>query len=258
MLGGRAQSQPGRDAPEGGDTSAEFGTMLATAPGSAGSRKLRLFAVACCRVAWSCFSTPQSLPPEVEVAERFADGLASADELRLAHTAASEHLGRIRMGTEGPPREAQRLRWACQAVCHATAPSLVEVIGGNMAEVSWAAFAAGYTIADLTLARSGHDTLSLFHRSAVNELAGEQLCAVFRDIIGGPQRRAARALPERMETTVAIARSIYEGHTFHELPVLGDALEEAGCTDSGLLDHCRTSGTHYRGCWVVDLVLGKE
>ena len=53
-----------------------------------------------------------------------------------------------------------------------------------------------------------------------------------------------------------LAESIYEERTFDDLPILGDALEEAGCTDPTILDHCR-SGEHVRGCWVVDLVLGK-
>ncbi|MBY0228043.1 MAG: hypothetical protein K2W96_02060 [Gemmataceae bacterium] len=53
-----------------------------------------------------------------------------------------------------------------------------------------------------------------------------------------------------------IARAIYDEDSFGDLPYLGDALEEAGCHDAGLLEHCRAKGTHWRGCWVVDAVLG--
>jgi hypothetical protein len=54
-----------------------------------------------------------------------------------------------------------------------------------------------------------------------------------------------------------MARRIYDERAFHDLPILADALEEAGCTDAEILAHCRSSGEHVRGCWVVDLVLGK-
>ena len=56
---------------------------------------------------------------------------------------------------------------------------------------------------------------------------------------------------------VKFARSIYDNGDFGCLAVLADALEEAGCTNSDILDHCRKPGEHVRGCWVVDLVLGK-
>jgi hypothetical protein len=55
-----------------------------------------------------------------------------------------------------------------------------------------------------------------------------------------------------------VAESIYEGRAFDRLPILADALEEAGCTDAYLLAHLRGPGPHVRGCWAVDLVLGKE
>jgi hypothetical protein len=55
-----------------------------------------------------------------------------------------------------------------------------------------------------------------------------------------------------------LARSIYQEERFHDLPVLADALEEAGCTDADILAHCRQPGSHVRGCWVVDAILGKS
>src|SRR5262245_43810604 len=55
-----------------------------------------------------------------------------------------------------------------------------------------------------------------------------------------------------------IARSIYDDRAFRELPILADALEDAGCDQADLLAHCRSIEPHARGCWVVDLVLGKQ
>jgi hypothetical protein len=59
-------------------------------------------------------------------------------------------------------------------------------------------------------------------------------------------------------TVVNLAQAIYEECAFDHLPILADALEEAGCADSSVLDHCRLPGLHVRGCWVVDLLLDKE
>jgi hypothetical protein len=54
-----------------------------------------------------------------------------------------------------------------------------------------------------------------------------------------------------------LAQSVYADRAFDRRPVLGDALEEAGCTDADILSHCRSGGPHVRGCWVVDALLGK-
>ena len=59
-------------------------------------------------------------------------------------------------------------------------------------------------------------------------------------------------------TVVKLAQQIYAKRTFDRLPSLADTLEEAGCDNAKLLSHCRGPGPHVRGCWVVDLVLGKE
>jgi hypothetical protein len=59
-------------------------------------------------------------------------------------------------------------------------------------------------------------------------------------------------------TIPAIARRIYDERAFHDLPILADALEDAGCTDADILTHCRQPGEHVRGCWVVDLILGQN
>ena len=59
-------------------------------------------------------------------------------------------------------------------------------------------------------------------------------------------------------TVRKIAQVIYDDRTFTHMPILADALEEAGCTEQSILNHCRSGGEHVRGCWVVDLLLGKE
>jgi hypothetical protein len=59
-------------------------------------------------------------------------------------------------------------------------------------------------------------------------------------------------------TIPRLAQAIYDDRAFDRLPILADALEEAGCTNADILDHCRQPGPHVLGCWVVDLLLGKR
>ncbi len=79
-----------------------------------------------------------------------------------------------------------------------------------------------------------------------------------RDIFGNPFRPVAFAPEWHTETAVTLARQMYESLDFSTMPILADALQDAGCDNSAILYHCRGSGPHVRGCWVVDLVLGKE
>jgi hypothetical protein len=79
------------------------------------------------------------------------------------------------------------------------------------------------------------------------------------DIFGNPFRPVAFDPAWRSESAVALARTAYESRNFTLLPILADALEEAGCDHADILSHCRQpDGVHVRGCWVVDLVLGKS
>ena len=81
---------------------------------------------------------------------------------------------------------------------------------------------------------------------------------VVRDIFGNPFRPVT-FLPEwHTDTVLALARQMYESRDFSAMPILADALQDAGCDSADVLDHCRGPGPHVRGCWVVDLVLGKE
>jgi hypothetical protein len=62
----------------------------------------------------------------------------------------------------------------------------------------------------------------------------------------------------RTDTAVTLAAQMYESRDFSPMPILADALQDAGCDNEDILSHCRSDGPHVRGCWVVDLVLGKE
>ena len=83
------------------------------------------------------------------------------------------------------------------------------------------------------------------------------LAPLLRDIFGNPFRPAAFDPAWRTPTAVALASGMYESRAFDRLPILADALQDAGCDSDEVLDHCRGPGPHVRGCWVVDLVLGR-
>jgi hypothetical protein len=85
----------------------------------------------------------------------------------------------------------------------------------------------------------------------------EQAAALLRDIFGNPFRPVDFA-PWRTDTAVSLARQMYDSREFGAMPILADALQDAGCDSDEVLSHCRGAGPHVRGCWVVDGVLGKE
>jgi hypothetical protein len=82
--------------------------------------------------------------------------------------------------------------------------------------------------------------------------------ALLRDIFGNPFRPVAFDPDWRTSTVTALAKQMYGSRDFSAMPILADALQDAGCDSDDILDHCRGAGPHVRGCWVVDLVLGKE
>ncbi|MCE9531608.1 MAG: hypothetical protein K8T89_10870 [Planctomycetes bacterium] len=77
-------------------------------------------------------------------------------------------------------------------------------------------------------------------------------------IFGNPFRPVTIDPRWLTSTVVDLAAAIYEEHAFDRLPILADALMDAGCDSDEIIHHCRGDGPHVRGCWVVDLLLGKE
>jgi hypothetical protein len=96
---------------------------------------------------------------------------------------------------------------------------------------------------------------------AAEKVAGFARPEVLHDIFGNPFCHVVldpNWIAWNDGTIPKLAQAIYLEDAFNRLPILADALEEAGCTDAAILDHCRQPGEHVRGCWVVDLLLGKE
>jgi hypothetical protein len=78
-----------------------------------------------------------------------------------------------------------------------------------------------------------------------------------RDIFGNPFRPVTLNPAWLTSTVLALAQQMYESRDFSPMPILADALQDAGCDNEDILNHCRQTGEHVRGCWVVDLILSK-
>src|SRR5262249_44274726 len=87
--------------------------------------------------------------------------------------------------------------------------------------------------------------------------------ALLREIINNPVQPCPSFHPAILTwhdgLLVSMGRQIYHSRDFSDTPILADTPEEAGCTNPDILSHCRQQGAvHVRGCWIVDLLLGKE
>jgi hypothetical protein len=224
-------------------------TRMLQFPGEKTSpRKLRLFACACCRRAWHLL-TDGRCQEAVEVSERFADGAADEHERHAAERAVTKMLNNHFGGRD----EIAAVRAADMAVAPPLPiPQLLYFVRGAAED---AADAVRYEAFRQAMAAGGR-------KIAPNVGAGERAAqaALLGDIIGKPFRPVAvdAAWPLWNGWTVAkLARAIYDERAFDRLPILADALEDAGCHETGILAHCRGTGEHVRGCWAVDLLLGK-
>ncbi len=84
------------------------------------------------------------------------------------------------------------------------------------------------------------------------------LARLFKDIFGNPFRDVTLNPTWLTPSVVALANGIYSAKDFDPMPILADALQDSGCDNEEILNHCRQPEEHVRGCWVVDLLLGKS
>jgi hypothetical protein len=94
--------------------------------------------------------------------------------------------------------------------------------------------------------------------AAWDSISPQRQVEILRDLFGNPFRTVALDPCWLTPTVIALAQEIYDSRGFDRLPSLAHSLEAAGCTDADLLAHCRSAAPHVLGCWVVDLLLGKE
>jgi len=216
-------------------------------------RQLRLIGVACCRRLSRWVRAEASLPV-LDVAERYADGLASEEERQTAHRAVREASwpNRAAGGDRWREQVGVFVRWVLLGVLESD--RYVQINRVDHRNAARAAYAAGHRGRT-----AGKNAAALAGEAAqVAEVAAQ--VQTIRDVVGNPFRSATidpAWLAWSGGLVVKLALGAYEERDFACLPVLADALEDAGCIDEVILSHLRSPGPHVRGCWAVDLILGK-
>ena len=217
-------------------------TLLDFLRGDLTERKLRLIGCGCCRACRPEFKLAEC-GTALAVAERIADGVASQDEIAEGYRLASYARDMATGTMKGIPKRYKS----------------PEAVGS-----SWAV----YELVEM-LERTEH-FLHYLHEGvagALRSLAAidrrpsadrAQQTRVIRDIVGNPFRPITCDPSWRTSDVMLLAQGIYDDRAFDRMPILADALQDTGCDNDDILNHCRdTSLIHVRGCWVVDLVLGK-
>jgi hypothetical protein len=191
---------------------------VASNPAQPSKRKLRLFAVGCCRLVW--------------------DQIEGVAERRLVELVEEE--------AEYPERrvDIELTRRVPIVLTDNSRPGFVTFLLHGIIEprASTAAYTAAWCAPKF--GTRGSDSYAVYQ--------------LVRDVFGNPFRPVAFNPAWRTDTALSLAQQMYESRDFGAMPILADALQDAGCDSEEILNHCRDATlTHVRGCWVVDLVLGK-
>ena len=192
------------------------------------ARKLRLLACACPRRIWPRLSVEGR--HLVEIAKLQADGLRSAADLAAVRLPYISHQDSYQHAPY-------------YAVFCATGPG-VELRGCMESVLAYSVYSVRARVND----EHGYD--AFIGTKACSESVA-QSCLV-REVFRYPFRPLSVELAWLTANVVGIARLIYADRAFDRLPILADALEDAGCTNADILNHCRQPGEHVRGCWAVE------
>jgi hypothetical protein len=233
--------------------------LLTSLRNRASRRRLRLFAVACCRRIWSLLVDERSRQA-VDVAERFAEGRASRAERVAARTAA---LAAVATSWQGAPvgDPAAWRSWRYETSGRATAASAAQWSAARNAydAASTCAEKAQYATAAVAVAtqetKLEETPLDFWVRTQREEKTRQ--VAILHDLFGNPPRPIEVDATWLTPDVISHAEAIHTEGDFERMPTLGDALQRAGCEEVNILNHCHESIGHVRGCWVIDSLLGK-
>jgi hypothetical protein len=208
-------------------------------------RKLRLFAVACSR-RFLHLTQDHRIGEALDIAEWFADGLVGDEERSNARKEAQQ-AAQVR-GVVARPDAPKWERRAASLAYYAAARQAIEA--------AWNVPSLAVEV--LVWRAGGYNTCD---SRAIKTAEGVIHSDLLRDVIGNPFRPVAvdaAWLSWNDSIVPRLAQAVYADRAFDRLPILADALEDAGCSDPQFLAHCRWPGPHTRGCWVVDLLLRKK
>jgi biotin carboxyl carrier protein len=230
--------------------------MLEFLRGKASDRKLRLFACAAAQE-MRTHSIGRRKFMDTEPLEMAADTRLPEHHLAGLREIRSPHAGNLHLR---PKPSAPPFVAIGSMVTSEKTVGLIEVMGlmEDVVAGEWG------IIFDIVAGQKTHvDHAELLFRVIPIPVIGEIHYVVhcvthLRDIFGNPFRPITPDPSWLTSTVVSLAHGIYADRAFDRLPILADALQDAGCDNADVLDHCRSDGPHVRGCWVVDLVLGKQ
>jgi hypothetical protein len=225
----------------------------------ASDRKVRLFAVACCRRVWSSLEH-EEFRDAVRKAELFADDLVDRDEMLQAYEKARAIFAKLHGKDNGPGA-------ALTASGFPSPPkSFLQRVADALDDPWWEdEFDKGDPLAPAIVtarhaARAAADLQGERHVLDAPATIAEhrEQTVLVRCLFGNPFRLRPVYAAGLTRKVRALADTIYAERAFDRMPLLAAALEASGCTDADLIEHCRSGRDHARGCWVVDLLLGKE
>jgi hypothetical protein len=207
---------------------------------------MRLFACACCRLIWRLLDDDRRAA--VELAERFADGKATlAARAEACRRLFDEELAM-------PPDAHNFVRHAALYTVACDSSSSDANAGLRFLSALELASSAAWEVVHAFGPQHGRKSDSCYQEQ---EFMLGRVSQLIREIFGNPFRPVAFHPGWRTSTVVTVAQAVYDECRFQDLPVLADALEEAGCTNQDILNHCRGGGEHCRGCWALDLILDR-
>ena len=186
---------------------------------------MRLFALACCKRIESRLTHSLSRQAMILV-ERYAEGMVTDEQIReFSHLFAVEYNARLAASGEN---------WS------ATQTTDLNAAHSMTLKVFPASTAS--TVVEMMQDKSEERLLQ---------------CRLLRCIFGNPFRPITLDPTWLTSTVLALAQQMYDSRDFSPMPILADALQDAGCDIEEILNHCRQPGEHVRGCFVADLLLGK-
>jgi hypothetical protein len=219
-------------------------------------RKLRLFAVASCQRIRNWLGE-RSLAA-LDILQRYLNDETNAEELHIA-VGLAEADWIEEFGYHHPSNAvANALTFGNVASLDAVAGAAAQVAKAVRAEATiskgialqgWPPPKVIDPFVEQACVKAGRDAMSA-------ELVAQ--CHLIREIFHGPRRAVFFRSLWRTNSVLDLAAAMYDEQNFDMLPKLAAALRDNGCTDADVLDHCRSEGPHVRGCWVIDLLLGKH
>jgi hypothetical protein len=239
-------------------TSSDVVAMLKSAWGKFSGRKYRLYLCGGCQFIRADLYSPNSVEA-LSIVERWVDGSATDAEVGSANGMAESPTFGFDFDADFWRRHPETDRSSLLELVKRGALSEGALTGGEWRvdeaiRTRLLAAAELAYISTIGYTRGEREPNRLTSFISVVNWPGRWLVDC---ILGNPFRPITLDPSWRTEAVTALATGIYADRAFDRLPILADALQEAGCEDEDVLAHCRNDGPHARGCWVVDLVLGK-